>query len=75
MVVGVVVFLKFYFLELFMFEIKDVLLKMVKFYKGMMQQLFGGENKVDFVMFFVIGGVIDFVVVIKECLKMVKVKK
>jgi cell wall-associated protease len=67
MVAGVAAMLKSYFPSLTMNEIKDVMLKSAKSYKGTQQQKPGSEEMVDFAKLSVTGGVIDVLAAVKMC--------
>lgn len=76
MVAGAAAMLKSYFPDLSMNEIKDILLKTAKSYKGKMMLLPGTEEtKVDFGTLSVTGAVIDLQAAVKHCLKLEKSKK
>jgi subtilisin family serine protease len=67
MVAGAAAFLKSYFPSLSMAQIKEVLLKSAKSYKGSKVNLPGTEEKVDFADLSVTGAVIDLVAAVKMC--------
>lgn len=67
MVAGAAAFLKSYFPSLSMSQIKEVLLKSAKSYKGAKVNLPGTEDKVDFADLSVTGAVIDLAAAVKLC--------
>lgn len=75
MVAGVAALLKSYFPTLTMNEIKDIMLKSAKSYKGKMQTLPGSEDQVDFAKLSVTGAVIDVAAAVKACMALEKSKK
>jgi cell wall-associated protease len=75
MVSGVAALLKSYFPSLTMNEIKDVMLKTAKSYKGTKQNKPGTEDKVNFETLSVTGAVIDVNAAVKMCMKLEKAKK
>lgn len=75
MVSGVAALLKSYFPEMSMNEIKDVMLKSAKSYKGVQQYKPGSEEMVDFGTLSVTGAVIDLKAAVKMCLAIEKSKK
>lgn len=75
MVAGVAALLKSYFPNLTMNEIKDVMLKSAKSYKGVKEIKPGTEEKVDFATLSVTGAVIDVNAAVKMCLALEKKKK
>lgn len=74
MVAGVAALLKSYFPAMTMNEIKDVMLKSAKSYKGVKQYKPGTEELVDFGTLSVTGAVIDVNAAVKMCLAMEKAK-
>jgi cell wall-associated protease len=75
MVAGAAAFLKSYFPELTMTEIKQALLTSAKSYKGVKEEKPGSGELVDFGTLSVTGGTIDLPAAVKECMKMEKAKK
>ncbi|MDD2982859.1 MAG: S8 family peptidase [Crocinitomicaceae bacterium] len=75
MVAGVAALLKSYFPAMTMNEIKDVMLKSAKSYKGVKQYKPGTEELVDFGTLSVTGAVIDVNAAVKMCLALEKSKK
>jgi cell wall-associated protease len=75
MVAGVAALLKSYFPAMTMNEIKDVMLKSAKSYKGVKQYKPGTEELVDFGTLSVTGAVIDVNAAVKMCLAIEKSKK
>lgn len=75
MVAGVAALLKSYFPQMSMNEIKDVMLKSAKSYKGSKQYKPGTEELVDFGTLSVTGAVIDVYAAVKMCLAIEKSKK
>lgn len=69
MVAGAAAFLASYFPTMTMAEIKDVLLKSAKSYKGTQQYKPGTEELVDFATLSVTGAVIDLQNAVKMCLE------
>jgi hypothetical protein len=67
MVAGAAAFLKSYFPSLSMAQIKEVLLKSAKSYKGAKVNLPGTEDKVDFADLSVTGAIIDLAAAVKLC--------
>lgn len=74
MVAGVAAMLKSYFPTLSMKEIKDIMLKSAKSYKGTQQNKPGTEEKVDFGTLSVTGSVIDVSAAVKMCTALEKTK-
>jgi len=74
MVAGVAAMLQSYFPTLTMKEIKDIMLKSSKSYKGTKQQKPGSEELVDFGTLSVTGGVINVKSAVKMCLELEKTK-
>lgn len=74
MVAGAAAMLKSYFPSLSMAQIKDVLLKSAKSYKGTKQHKPGAEDLVDFGTLSVTGAVIDLYAAAVMCLEMEKTK-
>jgi subtilisin family serine protease len=68
MVAGVAALLKSYFPNLTMKEIKDIILKSAKSYKGTKQLKPGTEELVDFTALSVTGGVVNVKNAVKMCL-------
>ena len=74
MVAGVAALLASYFPTLTMHEIKDIMLKSSKSYKGTKQHKPGSEELVDFATLSVTGGVINVYNAVKMCLELEKSK-
>jgi subtilisin family serine protease len=74
MVAGVAAMLQSYFPTLSMNEIKDVMLKSAKSYKGTKQMKPGSEDLVDFGTLSTTGGVINVKNAVKMCLALEKTK-
>ena len=74
MVAGVAAMLQSYFPTLSMNEIKDVMLKSSKSYKGTKQMKPGSEDLVDFGTLSTTGGVINVKNAVKMCLALEKTK-
>lgn len=74
MVAGVAAMLKSYFPSLTMKEIKDIMLKSAKSYKGTKQEKPGSEELVDFGTLSVTGGVVNVKSAVKMCLALEKSK-
>lgn len=72
MVAGVAALLKSYFPNLTMKEIKDIILKSAKSYKGTKQLKPGTEELVDFTALSVTGGVVNVKNAVKMCLDLEK---
>lgn len=70
MVAGVAAMLKSYFPTLTMSQIKDIMLKSAKSYKGTQQFKPGTDEKVDFGTLSVTGKVIDVAAAVKMCMEM-----
>lgn len=75
MVSGVAALLKSYFPTLSMLEIKDIILKSAKSYKGSKQFQPGSQDLIDFGKLSVTGGVIDVYAAVKLCQDLEKAKK
>jgi cell wall-associated protease len=67
MVAGVAALLKSYFPKLSMLEIKDIMLKSAKSYKGSKQTKPGSGDEIDFAKLSVTGSVIDVLNAVKMC--------
>jgi subtilisin family serine protease len=67
MVAGVAAMLKSYFPKLSMLEIKDIMLKSAKSYKGKNQVKPGSGDQIDFAKLSVTGSVIDVLNAVKMC--------
>jgi subtilisin family serine protease len=74
MVAGVAAMLQGYFPTLTMKEIKDIMLKSAKSYKGTQQEKPGTDEKVDFATLSVTGGVINVKNAVKMCIALEKSK-
>lgn len=74
MVSGVAAMLQSYFPTLTMKEIKDIMLKSAKSFKGTKQMKPGSEELVDFATLSVTGGVINVKAAVKMCLALEKQK-
>lgn len=74
MVAGVAAMLKSYFPSLTMAEIKDIMLKSAKSYKGTKQEKPGSEELVDFATLSVTGAVINVKSAVKMCMALEKSK-
>jgi hypothetical protein len=74
MVAGVAAMLKSYFPALTMKEIKDIILKSAKSYKGTKQFKPGTEELVDFATLSATGGVVNVKSAVKMCLALEKSK-
>ena len=75
MVAGVAAMLKSYFPELSMEQIKDVMLKSARSYKGTQQIKPGTEEMVDFATLSKTGGVIDVLAAVEMCKELTAKKK
>jgi subtilisin family serine protease len=74
MVAGVAALLKSYFPSLTMLEIKEVMLKSAKLYKGTQQIVPGTDQKADFATLSVTGGVVNVLNAVKICMELEKTK-
>jgi hypothetical protein len=74
MVAGVAAMLQSYFPSLTMKEIKDIMLKSAKSYKGTKQTKPGSEELVDFGTLSVTGAVINVKSAVKMCMELEKTK-
>ena len=74
MVAGVAAMLKSYFTTLSMKEIKDIMLKSAKSYKGTQQFKPGSEELVDFSSLSTTGAVVNVKNAVKMCMELEKSK-